>query len=146
MSYGSTGLGSDLAISHTTSRMTDRIEVIARVSGRRRWTVEQKLAILQDAFGLNGSVRSACERHDVTSGMLYSWRRKAMDAELAGITRSPAFAEVQIRDAGLLGSPPSQGNSPIAIELPNGVRLSVDGSVDAQALSRVLGVMGVLAR
>ena len=146
MSYGSTGLGSDLAISHTTSRMTDRIEVIARVSGRRRWTVEQKLSILQDAFGLNGSVRSACERHDVTSGMLYSWRRKAMDAQLAGITRSPAFAEVQIREAGLLASPYSQGNSPIAIELPNGVRLSVDGSVDAQALSRVLGVMGVLAR
>ena len=146
MSYGSTGLGSDLAISHTTSRMTDRIEVIARVSGRRRWTVEQKLSILQDAFGLNGSVRSACERHDVTSGMLYSWRRKAMDAELEGVTRSPAFAEVQIREAGLLASPYSQGNSPIGIELPNGVRLSVDGSVDAQALSRVLGVMGVLAQ
>ena len=126
--------------------MTDRIEVIARVSGRRSWTAEQKLAILQDAFGLNGSVRSSCERHDVTSGMLYSWRRKAMDAELTGVTRSPAFAEVQIRDAGLLASPPSQGNSPIAIELPNGVRLSVDGSVDAQAQSRVLGVMGVLAR
>lgn len=146
MSLESTGLGSDLAISHTTSRMTNRIEVIARVSGRRRWTVEQKLAILHDAFGLNGSVRQACERHDVTSGMLYSWRRKAMDAELAGIKRSPAFAEIQIRDAGLLASTPSQGNSPIAIELPNGVRLSVDGSVDAQALSRVLGVMGVLAR
>lgn len=146
MSFEITGLGGDLASSHTTSRMTDRIEVIARVSGRRRWTAEQKLAILQDAFGSNGSVRQACERHDVTSGMLYGWRRKAMDAQLAGITRSPAFAEVQIREAGLLASPYSQGNSPIGIELPNGVRLSVDGSVDAQALSRVLGVMGVLAR
>lgn len=121
--------------------MTDRIEVIARVSGRRRWTAEQKLAILQDAFGSNGSVRSACERHDVTSGMLYSWRRKAMDGELAGVTRSPTFAEVQIREAGLLASQPSQGSSLIRIELPNGVRLSVDGSVDAQALSRVLGVL-----
>ena len=89
----------------------------------------------------DGSVRSACERHDVTSGMLYSWRRKAMDGELAGVTRSPAFAEVQISNAGLSASPHSQGNSPIGIELPNGVRLSVDGSVDSQALSRVLGVL-----
>ena len=29
--------------------MTTRIEVVGRVSGRRRWTVEQKLAILRDA-------------------------------------------------------------------------------------------------
>ena len=53
--------------SHTSSRMTGRIEVIARVSGRRFWTVEQKLTMLRDAFGPGGSVRSAAERHDVTS-------------------------------------------------------------------------------
>ena len=146
MSYELTGLGSDLAISLATSRISNRIEVVARVSERKRWTVEQKVAILQDAFGLNGSVRAARERHDVTSGRLFSWRHKAMDGELAGVTRSPAFAEVHIRDAGLFASQPSQGNSPSGIVLPNGVRLSVDGSVDAQALSRVLGIMGVIAR
>lgn len=50
---------------HTSGRMTTRIEVAARVSGRRYWTVEQKLAILRDAFGPDGSVRDACERHEV---------------------------------------------------------------------------------
>lgn len=30
--------------------MTTRMEIVGRVSGRRRWTVEQKLAILRDAF------------------------------------------------------------------------------------------------
>jgi len=49
--------------SHTTPRMTTRIEVVGRVSGRRRWTVEQKLAILRDACGVGGSVRAACDRH-----------------------------------------------------------------------------------
>lgn len=63
---------------HTSSRMTGRIEVIARVSGRRFWSVEQKLAMLRDAFGPGGSVRSAMERHEVTSGLLYTWRRNAM--------------------------------------------------------------------
>ena len=47
-----------------TGRMSGRVEVVARVSGRRRWSVEQKLSILLDAFGPNGSVRDAVERHE----------------------------------------------------------------------------------
>ena len=71
--------------SHTTARMTTRIEVVGRVSGRRRWTVEQKLAILRDAFGVGGSVRTACDRHEVGSGLIYTWRRLAMSDELTGM-------------------------------------------------------------
>lgn len=59
-----------------------RIEVVSRVSGRRRWTVEQKLTILRDAFGPEGCMRTACERHDVGSGSIYIWR--ALPA--AGVT------------------------------------------------------------
>ena len=33
----------DAAGSHMSSRMTTRIEIVGRLSGRRRWTVEQKL-------------------------------------------------------------------------------------------------------
>ena len=79
---------------HMSTRMTGRVEIVGRVSGRRRWTVEQKLAILRDAFGPDGSVRSACERHEVGSGQLYTWRRLAMSGELTGTRRTalPAFA------------------------------------------------------
>ena len=54
--------------------MRTRIEIVGRVSGRRHWTVEQKLAILRDAFGPDGSVRAAMERHEVGSGAIYTWR------------------------------------------------------------------------
>jgi hypothetical protein len=30
----------DVASSHTTGRMSGRIEIVGRMSGRRRWTVE----------------------------------------------------------------------------------------------------------
>lgn len=147
--------------SHTSSRMTGRIEVIARVSGRRFWTVEQKLTMLRDAFGPGGSVRSAMERHEVTSGLLYTWRRKAMSGLLLdpplktlphpAAEPGPSFAEVRIADA--VAIPPSAQTPSllpsvlevpgrIGIELPGGVRLSVDASVDAEALSRVLAVLG----
>ena len=65
------------ATSHMSSHMTGRISVIARVSGRRRWTLEQKLGMLRDAFGSGGGVRTAIERHEVSSGQLYTWRRQA---------------------------------------------------------------------
>jgi len=83
--------------SHTSGRMSGRIEIIGRVSGRRRWTVEQKLAILRDAFGPEGSVRAAVERHEVGSGAIYTWRRQAMSGALTGVTMpsQPSFAEVQ---------------------------------------------------
>lgn len=126
--------------------MTTRIEVVGRVSGRRRWTVEQKLAILRDAFGSSGSVRDACERHDVGSGQLYTWRRQAMSGELTGVQPPtlPSFAEVEVAAPPVLtmASPePALLSGQIGIELPSGVRLTVDAAVDIDALARVLGVL-----
>jgi transposase len=146
------------ATSHTTTPMTGRIEVVSRVSGRRYWTVEQKLRVLRDAFGPGGSRRGAMERHEVTSGQLYTWRNQAMTGELAGVRRAPVieasplmtvpdaqFAEVRLADpspalpTAQLLAPEVAGR--IGIELPSGVKLTVDGGVDAEALARVLGAL-----
>lgn len=134
--------------------MTSRIEVIARVSGRRFWSVEQKLMMLRDAFGPGGSVRSAMERHEVTSGLLYTWRRKAMSGQLLdpplttlpSPLAEPSFAEVRVVDPAATPPPRLPSSMPdapgrIGIELPTGVRLSVDATVDADALGRVLAVL-----
>lgn len=135
------------ASSHTTGHigtlMTGRVEIVGRVSGRRRWTVEQKLSILRDAFGSNGSVRSACERHEVGSGQLYTWRRLAMSGELTGTKppAAPAFAEVELAPPSLPVALPTQGGSQIGIELPTGVKLTVDSTIDPDALARVIGVL-----
>lgn len=134
------------ASSHTSGRMSGRIQIVGRVSGRRHWTVEQKLAILRDAFGPEGSVRAAVERHEVGSGAIYTWRRQAISGALTGVTMpsQPSFAEVQIAEpAATLPAPTvaQPGLGRIRIELPTGVRLTVDASVDADALSRVIGVL-----
>lgn len=132
---------SDGATTHTITRMSSRIQVVGRVSGRRRWTVEQKLAVLRDAFGPEGCIRMACERHDVGSGSLYTWRRQAMSGELAGVRKlaEPAFAEVQLSEPPLLPAPLVSGL--IGIELPSGIKVTVDAAVDADALSRVIGAL-----
>jgi transposase len=129
--------------------MTTRIEVVGRVSGRRRWTVEEKLSILRDAFGAGGSVRLACDRHEVGSGLIYTWRRLAMSGELTGIappalpSAAPAFAEVEVSEPAVPMAVQPCAGSPgrIGIELPSGVHVTVDAAVDAEALARVLAVL-----
>ncbi|HEY9579205.1 MAG TPA: transposase [Rhizorhapis sp.] len=125
--------------------MSSRIEIVSRVSGRRRWTVEQKLAALRDAFGPEGCVRTACERHEVGSGSIYTWRRQAMSGELTGVRKpiEPAFAQVQISEQRALPAPTvaARSDGVIGIELPSGIKVSVDATVDADALSRVIGVL-----
>ena len=145
------------ASGHTSGRMTGRIEVIARVSGRRFWSLKQKLAMLRDAFGPGGSVRDAMERHEITSGLLYTWRRNAMAGPLVdrptkalaprAAEPGASFAEVSIADSIAVARLPSLASLPpamsgkIAIELPSGIKLSVDASVAAEALGRLLSVL-----
>ena len=121
------------------------MEVVSRVSGRRRWTVEQKLAALRDAFGPEGCVRTACERHEVGSGSIYTWRRQAMSGELTGVRKpiEPTFAQVQISEPLALPAPTvtARSDGVIGIELPSGIKVSVDATVDAEALSRVIGAL-----
>lgn len=113
------------------------MEVVGRVSGRRRWSVEQKLGILREAFGPGASVRDALDRYEIGSGLLYTWRRLALAGQLMpGSARR--FAEVTVADP--VRSFASAGGL-IAIDLPTGVRISVDPQVDADALARVLGVL-----
>lgn len=148
--------------SHMSGHMTGRMTVIGRVSGRRRWTVEQKLLMLRDAFGSGGCVSMAMERHEVSSGQLYTWRRQAMSGELTGFSppalMSPVaeacadFAEVAIigSQAPALILPQAAPADPataglvgrIGIELASGIRLTVDTGVDADTLARVLAVVG----
>ena len=112
---------------------------IAVVGGRRRWSVDQKLSILREAFGPDGSVSATCQRHAVGSGMLYTWRRQALAGDLRGTKRTPApsFAEVEVS----VPTAATAGSGQIGIELPSGVRLTVDAAVDTDALARVMSVL-----
>lgn len=125
---------------HTTSHMTSHVEV---VGGRRRWTVDQKLVILRDAFAPGGSVRDACKQHNIGSGQIYTWRRQAMSGELTGLRQriEPSFAEVQMCDVAALPAATPVASGSIGIELPSGIKLTVDAQVDASALGRVLSVL-----
>jgi transposase len=91
------------------------------------------------------------ERHEVSSGQLYTWRKQAMSGELSGFCAPalspllpgplPCFAAVEIAEpeqSHVVAEPTGQ----IGITLSSGIKLTVDVGVDAEALARVLSVVG----
>lgn len=69
-----------------------------------------------------------------------------MSGTLSGVVGpvQPSFAEAQITEPTAMVSAPAVAQPVLGriwIELPSGVRLTVDASVDADALSRVMSVL-----
>ena len=52
------------------------VEVINDAGRRRQWTREQKEAILRAAFAPGAVVTAVARQYDITTGLLYSWRKK----------------------------------------------------------------------
>ena len=140
------------ASSHTTSRMSDRkakVQIVGRVSGRRIWTVEQKLAIIGEAFSPGTSVKQTVERHEIGSGQLYTWRRQLLDGELGGprdigrLRSAPSFARVVLAsmpDGAAERSPAPDTSPPLAIDSHSFAREGAVANARATALAGVIEI------
>ena len=51
------------------------VEVLVGPERRRRWSIEQKQAIVAAAFGPGAVVRDVARQGDVTPSLIYRWRR-----------------------------------------------------------------------
>ncbi len=133
------------------------VEIVARVERRRKWTIEEKAALIAEVEAEGGKVKLVARRHRVSESLLYNWRSawKAAAAAAAGSTGSVAFVPLGVfgeaNNAAPSMLPPSApprsrqaGESragAIEIALPDGSHVSVDAFVNEKALSRVLRAM-----
>ena len=139
-----------------------RAEVLTGPERRRRWSVDQKLAIVAELARPGSSGAVVAQRYGISTGLLYTWRRQAhglrarsrslvagfrpvlvapeVDAVTALDEVSEVFAPVVVPARGE-GADMAAGGV-IEIELSGGHRLRVDRHVDAEALRRVLAVLG----
>ena len=111
------------------------------MSGRRNWSDEEKLEILAEAFRPGVRVRDVLQRRELSSGLVYTWRKQAQLGLLGDM--APAFAEVRVAGVEPAATAPQSASEAgfIRIDLPGGVRVSVDAMVDAGALARVLSAL-----
>jgi transposase len=67
------------------TRIKERIEVIASVERRRRWTPEEKQAVVQETYLPGMSVSLIARKYDINPSQLFYWRRLMEDGALKGI-------------------------------------------------------------
>jgi transposase len=125
-------------------------EIVAR---RRKWTPEEKSALLAEVEAAGGRVSVVARRHGISGSLLYNWR-STWKAAASMRVREP----VEFLPVGMIGGAkdeeptlmaaaeqtPStsdrqeERSGRIEIALASGARIRVDAFVNEKALARVL--------
>ena len=63
----------------------ERIEIITSVQRRRRWSAEEKVAIVQETYTPGASVSMVARRHGVAPNQVFNWRRLYSEGALSAV-------------------------------------------------------------
>ena len=63
----------------------ERVEVIRSVQRRRRWSAEEKAAIVQETYAPGMSVSLVARRHGIAPNQLFRWRRLYAEGALSAV-------------------------------------------------------------
>ena len=106
-----------------------RVEVMSGPERRRRWSEDQKRAIVAEAFAPGASVYEVARRADVVPGQIYRWRQ-----ELG--TAAVGFAEVMVspspRERSAAGAPV------VEIEFGGDIRVRIPATTPKELASAVI--------
>ena len=58
------------------SNTADRVEILSGIQRRRRYTLDQKLAVLAEAAQPGMSISYVARRHGISPSLLFGWRRR----------------------------------------------------------------------
>jgi transposase len=115
-----------------------QFEIVA--STRRRWSAEQKRAIVNE-IAARGSVSEVARRHGVHTSLLFRWRRDLLEERDRGVQASPsatpAFLPIRLPPPRAETSSPV-GSGLIEIALAGGRTVRVGADVDTGALMRII--------
>lgn len=113
-----------------------QVAVYSGVERRRRWTDAERLEILSEAFAPGATIAQVARRHDVSTGQIYTWRRKLLASSPAG----PEPSALTFSEAVLVDDPtPTPSSVPvIVIDLDRGKRISIFASAPAALTTAAL--------
>jgi transposase len=106
---------------------------------RRRWTDAERLEILTEAFSPGACVAQVARRHDVSTGLIYTWRRKlCQPVEESGPATSgeAGFTEAMVVDDDCDAAPTLQ--PAIVVDLAQSGRVSIFASASPAVAAAVL--------
>ena len=104
-----------------------RVEVLTGPERRRRWSEEQKRAIVDQAFAPGASLSEVARQADVRRGQIYRWRRELRSG-------APGFAEVMIAPEPI----PTTPGPAIDIEVGRNIRVRIRSTAPTGLASAVI--------
>jgi transposase len=66
--------------------MDARTEIIRQVERRRRWSVGEKVRLVEATMQPGASVAAVADRHGVSRSLLFYWGKQAKAGLMAGVT------------------------------------------------------------
>lgn len=111
---------------------------------RRNWSAEERLRIVRETLEPGVIVQAVADRHGVSTGQLYTWRKQMLATAMSG------FVPVEVVPEAPQLPPPDPTMLPdscappgvIEITLPSGASIRITGCADASTLRVVLAGMG----
>lgn len=95
-----------------------QITVFSGPERRRRWSEAERLKILTAAFQPGACVAHVARQHDVSTALIYTWRRKQVEQD-----RVIAFAEAVVEDVAV--AEPARERAVIIVDLAPGRRVQI---------------------
>jgi len=134
-------------------------EVLSR---RRKWSADEKAALLAEVDAAGGKVAIVARRHGISESLLYNWRSAQKAASVPAPDQEPMdFVPIgvfggAVDDRPAIAARSTQRVSPthsrgdtragtIEIDLSNGARVRVDAFVNEKALWRVFRALSGLS-
>jgi transposase len=113
-----------------------RVEVITGVERRRRWSDEDKRAIVAESFAPGAVVAEVARRVDVSPGQIYRWRQE-MRAAVAGF--APLLIAAPGGEAvGSTAGSPCYGEPAIELEFAGKIIVRIPSSIPAELATAVV--------
>lgn len=110
-----------------------RVEVMTGVERRRRWSQDQKRAVVAAAFAPGAVVAEVARRADLCPGQIYRWRQDLGAA-------APGFAQIVV--AAPEPAPPDEAMPAIAVVFGDSVRVRIPAAIPPDLAAAVVKALG----
>jgi len=112
-----------------------QITVFGGPERRRRWREDERAKILAEAFSPGACVARVARQHDVSTALVYTWRRKA-EVQAAAAPAEIGFVDAVVLDDA--GGTPLPSAPAVVVDLPGGRRVNIFASAPPDVAAAVL--------
>jgi transposase len=118
--------------------------LITGTERRRRWSDADRARILTEAFALGAVASEVARRHDISTGLLYTWRKRALERLSPASVWEPRFLPAVLGAPEGSATPPLMHSSTtpaspvIEVVLKKGVRVRIEAGMPDAAIAATL--------